>query len=99
MAGLDLSLALRRGESIGDYRRTFGQIGHMHVSGPDDLRAEGNGIKEDGGTAGLTDLFRENGGRYEGVISLALWGADYYVDPDAALRKVTDQIRAESRMG
>ncbi len=92
-AGLDLALARRRGEGITDYTDTFGQIGHVRLSWPDGMPGKHDAAAWEE-AALVRDQWYEklSACGYDGVISLSLWGADYYVNPDEALRRAAEWI-------
>lgn len=95
-AGLDLSLAHARGERAADYGRAFGQIGYVHLSWPGRMPSDRSDAQWDDAEAVRDQWLSELSGLgYDGVVSLALWGADYYVDPDAALRRTAAWIRGQ----
>jgi len=80
---LDTVLAAGNGNSAEDYYNAFGEIGHVHIADT------GAGYMALGtGDAVLEAQFKFLAEKdYEGVISIALWGAGFFKDPDAALRQ------------
>lgn len=89
-ACLDTVMAAGNNESLADYYEAFGTIGHVHMAdaGADGYMALGTG---DGG---LEKLLEELAAReYAGAVSICLWGAGFYKDPDAAMRQCADWFR------
>ncbi|MDL2219303.1 sugar phosphate isomerase/epimerase [Ruminococcaceae bacterium OttesenSCG-928-O06] len=82
-ACMDVPLATTRGGSVGAYYSTFGSLAHVHLCGygKDGYMPLGTGELD---VAAILAQLMEKG--YTGKISLSLWGAIYYPDPDAALR-------------
>lgn len=87
-ACMDIPLALSNGGSIRDYFETFGQPAHVHLS-------DTGGAALGKGSLDIYGALSELDARgYAGKISLALWGAVHYPDPDTPLRLCRDWLSA-----
>lgn len=89
-ACLDTVMAGSNGETIEDYYTTFGSVGHVHFadSGTEGCAAFGLG------EAAIEDQLRTLAQKdYEEAISISLWGAGFFKDPDAAMRQCTQWLR------
>lgn len=83
-ACLDTVMAKSNGETAEEYYTAFGSVGHVHFadSGAEGCAALGLG------EADLADTLRTLTEKdYEGTISVSLWGAGFFKDPDAAMRQ------------
>lgn len=86
---MDTVLAAGNGNSVEDYYNTFGEISHVH------LADTGAGYMALGtGNAPLEaqlKLLAEK--EFEGTVSIALWGAGFFKDPDTAMRQCVQWLR------
>ena len=91
-AGLDLIQAENNAETISDFCSRLGLPAHVHFAD----RKEGYAAlgKGDFAFAGRLEELEQLG--YKDTISLSLWGADFYKDPDEALRACADWFRFRS---
>ena len=91
-AGLDLIQAENNAETISDFCSRLGLPDHVHFAD----RKEGYAAlgKGDFAFAGRLEELEQLG--YKDTISLSLWGADFYKDPDEALRACADWFRFRS---
>lgn len=85
-AGLDIPLALSHGSTIGDYWDAFGAPAHVRLADRGYTALGQGGLDLDGL---LAELERRG---YTGKISLSLWGAAHYPDPDSSLRTCRDWL-------
>lgn len=89
-ACLDTVLATGNQETVDDYYTCFGSIGHVHIAdrGTDGYMALGLGdatVEKQLQTLAESD--------YDGEVSISLWGAGFFKDPDAAMRQCSQWLK------
>ena len=87
-ACMDIPLALEHGTDVDAYYKAFGHLAHVHFSDTDGAALGQGNMDLDG------ILARLDAQGYAGKISLALWGAVHYPDPDTPLRACRDWLLA-----
>ena len=77
-------------ETIDDYYKYFGTVGHVHFSDHNSAGCAAPGL----GDAKLNEQLAALAVRgYSGTFTLTLWGASFYKDPDSALRQSIQWLR------
>ena len=89
-ACLDMVLAGGNQETIEDYYTCFGSIGHVHFA---DAGTEGYAALGHGSGAAEEQLQTLAEKEYDGGISISLWGAGFFKDPDKAMRQCSQWLR------
>lgn len=88
---MDIPLALESGVGADDYYEAFGSLAHIHLADTG-YRAFGQGSLD---ISGLLKSLDAHG--YAGKVSISLWGAAHYPDPDTPLRACRDWLLAHGR--
>ena len=87
---LDTVLADGNVETVEDYYKTFGTVGYVHWA---DGCAEGCAVPGTGNGAAEKALQTLSDHGYGGELSISLWGAGFFKDPDMAMRECAKRIR------
>ena len=83
-------MASVNGESYQDYLGAFGRVGYIHLC--DGKNGEYMAIGQ--GSQDVYQLLKTlSSEKYEGILSISLWGGGYYKDPDKWLRMTSEYIR------